>query len=319
MIKLTNDVKAFMEKEQGDLILYGAGNSGYWIGFYMDRCGINYLYYIDKNVGHADALFNGHRVFPMHKLKQLDGKHIRIVITPKVYGEIITELMLEETRLKLDATLFVPISMDVTLGYKRYNINHFLGYFRRRLLKRDFPTIISNNCLAGFIYDAFDMPLLSPTINMGFEPEDFIEFCENFDYYIDLEMVEIGRTRDVENPNHHLDFITGQIGDVRAVFIGNDHPVDRWNMMRTRINRDRILFIMTNQLGEVQSVPISVVKRFKNLDREHLYIDQYNGYLCDDENSIYMPKKYLNERESAIENYFDLLGWLNLGVEHGKA
>lgn len=315
MIRVTNDVKSFFEKDSGEIVIFGAGNAGYWIGYYMNCCNLQYEFYVDRFPGHDDSLFNGHRIYSIEILKKYSNKHIRIIISPRVYSDILAVLLFDEERLGIDALCYVPLSIDVTQGVKRYNINHFLGYFRRKLLVGDFPTIISNNCLAGFIYDAFDMPLLSPTINMGFEPEDYIRFVERFDHYISEEMIECGRTRFIEDSEHPLDLVTGLIDDVKAIFTSEDYPIEKWNLMRTRVNKKRVVFIMTNQLNEVHTIPISIIKRFKKLEQEHLYIDQYNGYLCDDENSVYMPKKYLNERESAIENYFDLLGWFNKGYE----
>ncbi len=46
------------------------------------------------------------------------------------------------------------------------------------------PTIISNNCIAGIIYHDLGLPFLSPTINLMFGHDDYMEFINNLEHYI---------------------------------------------------------------------------------------------------------------------------------------
>ena len=58
----------------------------------------------------------------------------------------------------------------------------FYHTHRRKKLKNQSITIISNNCLAGILYHDFQMKFNSPTINLVFETEkDYIEYLSDLD------------------------------------------------------------------------------------------------------------------------------------------
>lgn len=51
------------------------------------------------------------------------------------------------------------------------------------ILQKKRISIISNNCIAGYIYKYFGMKFLSPTINLQIAPSDFIKFCSALSIY----------------------------------------------------------------------------------------------------------------------------------------
>ena len=51
MIRVTNKILDFFEKECGSIIIYGSGHYGSYIGSYMEQCKINFDMYVDKNKG----------------------------------------------------------------------------------------------------------------------------------------------------------------------------------------------------------------------------------------------------------------------------
>ena len=59
---------------------------------------------------------------------------------------------------------------------------------RKRMLGCEIPTIFSCNCTGGVMYHDLGEKFLSPTVNMYMPCEDFIKFCENYEYYLTLEM-----------------------------------------------------------------------------------------------------------------------------------
>lgn len=61
-------------------------------------------------------------------------------------------------------------------------------------LKSSEFTIISNNCTAGFIYHDLGIEFQSPTINLFFPPEDYLEFAQNFQYYKNCNLIELEDT-----------------------------------------------------------------------------------------------------------------------------
>ena len=55
---------------------------------------------------------------------------------------------------------------------------------RRQRLKNKNFSIIAQNCAAGHIYHQLGLKFLSPTINLYFYPEDFIELIKHLPYYM---------------------------------------------------------------------------------------------------------------------------------------
>lgn len=51
-------------------------------------------------------------------------------------------------------------------------------------------TIISNNCLAGVIYNILSLEFCSPTINQWMKMAEYYEFVSNLKYYMQCELVE---------------------------------------------------------------------------------------------------------------------------------
>lgn len=51
-------------------------------------------------------------------------------------------------------------------------------------------TIISNNCVGGAVCHELGMEFKTPTINLQILPEQFLKFCSNLRYYMDLYVVE---------------------------------------------------------------------------------------------------------------------------------
>ena len=311
MIRVTNNTQSFLENETGEIVLYGAGNSGYWVGYYLNKCAVDFACYIDAQIDNENALYNGKPVFLPTYLKKYCGHHIRIIVTPLVYKEILAELLWMDHLFGIDAICLIPRYMDFITHKEEYNINKFLGYFRRKLFIGSVPTIISNICTAGQIYNMMDMPMLSPTINIGIAPEDFLKLCKNTKYYLGEELVVTGWGRDNGIIREHEDKPVGSVGDIKVFFAHadkNDNLAERWNMMRERINWDRIIYILAEH-QRMPALPIWVIEEFGKLKGEKLFIGVHNVPCI--KNGIFMKEQFFSRKDQAIENYFDVLGWLN--------
>ncbi len=315
MITITNDTKNFIEIQSGEIFVYGAGNAGYWVGYYMNRCKIDFTAYLDQKVFCEDAKYNDKPVFIPHMLKKYTRKSIRIIVTPRNYEKVLADLLWLDHLYEFNALCLVPRFIHVSTHEEGYNINKLLSYFRGKLFIGDTPTIISNNCSAGFIYDMIDRVMLSPTINTGIEPNDFIKICKNPNQYFHLNMDEIKWERVYGNPQIDEDEPVGIIDDVKIQFShveSTEGLADRWNYMCGKINWNRLIYVACEH--DVY-LPFSIKneKEFMELKEEHLMIVMRNsafwggsGY-----NKVFMQQNYLASTDSAIENYFDLLGWLN--------
>ena len=311
MISVTNNLTRFFEKETGRIIIYGAGNAGYWTGYYMARCNIEYSFYIDASIDREDALFNGKHVFFPEKLKEFVGEHFRIIVATGVYKEILGDLLWLDNKFSVDALCLVPQFTDFISGDLTFDINNFLGYFRRKLFNGDTPTILSNICTAGFIYKMMNMPMLSPTINIGIESEDFIKLCKDPKKYLSEDIIIEGWERDHGNPRLPKDMMVGRVLDISVYFthISKDEDVSsRWNVMRKNVNWDNLIYVMAEH-QRLEPISFNSIKKFNELEGKKLFIGVHN--MVPGENCIYMKEQYLSRRDIAIENYFDLLGWLN--------
>lgn len=54
---------------------------------------------------------------------------------------------------------------------------------------KDF-SLLGNNCIPGLIYHQYGLRFLSPTINLNIDLYDFIAFCSNLSFYLDLNLTE---------------------------------------------------------------------------------------------------------------------------------
>lgn len=313
MIKVTNDAKTFFEKEEGEIIIYGAGNAGYWVGYYMNLCGVEYSLYIDKNVKFIGIMYNEHSIFSTEKLKEFSGRHIRMVITPNVYKEVLADLLWWDHLWELDILCAIPQYYDIAEKKELYNINRFLGYFRRKQFVGGIPTIISNTCAAGHIYEAMNMPLLSPTINTGISDNDFIKLCNNLEYYLSCELVPVYWEKGVRTDGVNEANYICRLDDLRIEFAhldSEDGIVERWKMMCENINWDNVIYVMEEQNYRKAIAP-SVCEAFLKLKGKKIIFQTINGYGNVKDQCLYSPMSFVAlRREPAIENSFDLLDWM---------
>lgn len=315
MITVTNDIKDFIENHKEELFVYGAGNSGYWIGYYLNRCEIEFSGYIDRNEKYCGALCQGKPVYTSQKLTEYEGRNIRLIISPRFYESILSDLLFSEHEFGFHALCLVPRFRRFNLDYEVYDINHFLGYFRRRLYTKDTPTIISNDCVAGEIYWLMDMPMLSPTINMYIAPNDFMKLCKEPKKYFDIEgkgmffnVLPIGD----EPVDCKMGLPAMKIDDIDVTFAHSNGKttelIERWNMMRRKINWGNIIYIFR---ATRKAVPKDFVQDFKKLTRKHLIMNYgVNGVIYKEIDQLFFSE-YILGTDRAIENDFDLLGWLN--------
>lgn len=316
MISLTNDAYKFFENEQSEVIIYGAGNAGYWIGYYMNRCGMDFSFYIDKKVWHDGSMYNGKPVCLPEILKGYSGCSIRIIVSPTNYEAVLADLIVLEQKYGFNALCFVPRYFHLTTKVEGYHINQFLAYFRRKLFKGEIPTIISNDCSAGYIYQIMGMVMISPTINTAFDQDDFIKLCKAPEHYLEMDVGDLHWVRSYGNPQTDKDCLAGRLGDITVYFAHENSTeglAERWKQTKKRMNLGRIIAVANSY--DRNNPPFSVKNEteFMKLNYEHLMIVDRNTAFWGNPgfNKIYMQQNYLSRRDTAIENYFDLLGWLN--------
>lgn len=317
MIAVTNDVKDFIENQTGETLIYGAGNSGYWVGYYLNRCGIEFSGYIDNNEKYCGALCQGKPVYQPQKLSEYKERNLRLIISTKLYESVLCDLLFGEKKYGFHALCLVPRFKHPILNKEMYDINYLLGYFRGCLYKKDTPTIISNDCVAGHIYHSMNMLMLSPTINIGIESQDFLKICKEPGKYFAIEGKELFYKIcpfGGDSTDGGICLPTMKIDDITVTFVhskGNaDELIEWWNMMRRKINWENMIYVFRITDEEIP-VSKNFIQSFMKLERKHLLIN------CVADRGVYQNEEQLRlpgnifRGDQAIENSFDLLGWLN--------
>jgi len=307
MIQVTNDAKDFLEDNEGMLLIYGIGNPGRWISYYMKKCGMDWDGYVDRVAkGMDDIYLYEKRIMSPEELPKYKNQRLRIIIAVEKQDEVLSDLQwYAKDNEILCLTAFYR---DFITGEKVYDINKLLSYFRNKLLMKNVPTIISNSCNAGFIYRALGVTPLSPTINTGIYPQDFIKICREPQKYLKEEVVF----------DHWTYFFgkrtpVGKIKDIEINFAhakNADQAIKSWNTLKKWINWDNMIFIMED---DTDYIPYQIVEEFCGLSQRHLLVLKSTSYSNARMNGILYayPYGYFRARNVAIENGFDILGWIN--------
>ena len=125
---------------------------------------------------------------------------------------------------------------------KRKKIN---AEYREKMLGCDVPTIFCCNCTGGVMYHDLGERFLSPTVNLYMPCEDFIKFCENYEYYFSLEMQPY-------NGNIKRDYPICTLGDLTLFMVhysSFEEAKNKWNERKLRIKRNNIRVIATDRDG----------------------------------------------------------------------
>ena len=325
MICITKDLKSFIEECNDEIMIYGAGNSGYWTGYYMNLCQVNFSCYLDKGIKVEGTLLNGKPILsPLNKLKEYDGKRIRIFVSVEQYQSAIYDLLELSQEYDFYAQCYIPLAYVIKGGAERkeeesYAINAALGYFRKQQFNGSIPTILSNDCTAGGIYRTLGLPMISPTINVGILDNDFIKLCQNPKHYFDIELdsFEMGRLAYyVDGGPMSADLPCSKIDDITVYWAHSDPDgrfLERWNIMRKKVNYDNMIFCMNSTRIEIS---YGVWRQFSMLKQRHLAIMRHNRYATaiNGGDAVIANGKFPFWRmDTPIENHFDILGWINEG------
>lgn len=119
--------------------------------------------------------------------------------------------------------------------------------------------------MGGIMYHDLGLQFLSPTINLKILPDDFIEFCEDLDYYLQQK---VERAPEMEGT-----FPVGKIGRkdgngyIYIYFVHYLHfndAVEKWKSRSKRINWENIIILMTAREG----CEYETLQRFERLPYE---------------------------------------------------
>lgn len=320
---IVKDTKQFIEKFAAPIVIFGTSNAAYWTGYYLNKCNIDFAGYFDESVGNEPATCNGKPVFNLTKLLEyansVDNRELRLIIPDINFERDLNNAELIEQQNNLKFTCLAPV-YKVSKKVTTYNINKMLGYFRFKLMKLDYPTIITNECAAGPIYEHLGMFYLSPMINTNVPYEDYIKLCYNPKKYL-VPITDSMRRKYWYSPTTTTDhgFVPAvKIEDIEISFPHDKNfevAKNRWNFLVEHVNFNRLIYVLVNSNG---AIPFKILKDFAAVNGEKLifhYGEMFSFPFAND--IIYVNREKLLANDEAIENSFDLVGWINRDYELG--
>ncbi|MEM6885840.1 MAG: DUF1919 domain-containing protein [Verrucomicrobiota bacterium] len=132
-------------------------------------------------------------------------------------------------------------------------------------------TIISNNCIAGFLYQDFYLSYRSPTVGFQFTQDGFVDFCADYQKYLELPITPHPNPSEAEFQSlggKTMDFPVGQLGDL-TLYLQHYQSVAEadtaWKRRATRINSSKMLYIFMVYPDTANSI----VRDFHSLPLKH--------------------------------------------------
>lgn len=125
-----------------------------------------------------------------------------------------------------------------------HNQKSFFDSIRSRNKNYDF-TLITNNCIGGFIYKNLNLVYRTPTIWISMSCEDYVEFVKFLQYYLEQEITELE-----SEAGYPVGMITPDNPEYKSIVINFVHyksfseAVEKWKNRIARINFDNIYYIM---------------------------------------------------------------------------
>lgn len=130
-------------------------------------------------------------------------------------------------------------------------------------LKESRPSVLSNTCLAGFVYHDLGLKMLSPTINT--RCRNYIQFLKDYEHYLSTDIILAEKDFVEEDLEGNPVFCPRGILDDSVCWwfphVNNENEgIEVWNRRRHYINFDNIIALMIiltdEQAYEFEQIPI---------------------------------------------------------------
>ena len=127
---------------------------------------------------------------------------------------------------------------------------------RRKKLKSENFTIISNNCWGGLICESYGVQKTSPTIGCYFVAEEYIKFLSNLRYYTQECEIKFVSPAEAKHKDYYRNDKTfgsypiALIGDVEIAMLhyhSEEEAKEKWERRCKRINFNKLLVKMNDQ------------------------------------------------------------------------
>lgn len=173
----------------------------------------------------------GYTCIAKSDLKEIEYDFVIMMADGVVLKEIRTEL------------LELGVAPEKIFTYKILSMEDF-SIERLENLKKNPPTILSNNCWGGITYHSLDLEFTSPLINMFVRDGSYLKLLSNLRYYMETPLEDGGTA---VNPVTGEVYPLGKCGDVTLHFnhASSFEEANRdWEKRKKRINWDNLFVMM---------------------------------------------------------------------------
>lgn len=220
----------------------------------------------------------------------------------------------EETfRLKFRNLIYLPLTKNT----------------RRKMLKDEKFTIISNNCWGGTIYESYGIRKMSPTVGMFIMPEDYLKFVSNLDYYLEqpLEFINPDNSKwkeTLQEKSNWKTYLIAKLDDIELQMLHyHDEKVAyrKWKDRIARVNKNRLIFKFNDQNDATKEQ----IERFMHLPLKYklCFVSTPEYKVNEEVIFVKQPRKYYGGGIKASREpfgkskYIDLTAYINsVGEKH---
>ena len=212
--------------------------------------------------------------------------------------------MLQEFKLK--------ISHYLDVFYNKYYPPQIIYRNRQRIrLKNRKFSLLTGNCIGGYLYHQLGLPFLSPTINMMILNQDFKKLILNLEHYLSITPITYEDDKFPDVPSAKIDDIILHFSHYNS----SEEGIAAWEKRKRRIDIDNLYVIISDidlsskDIEELQSAKVKkiVVMTSKDYNYDYcLYIPAFRGM---DHVGDLLGKTISGKWK--FERYFDFVGWIN--------
>lgn len=159
-------------------------------------------------------------------------------------------------------------------------------------------TILSNNCVGGYVYQYFGINYRSPTAGVLIDAEDFIKLCENPRHYLTKTPQFIPResckhSQIVQTMGKWGEYPIGRIDDIEIYFMHyptEKEALEKWVRRSKRVNYSNMVYL----LAENETCTSEIIEKFCNLVHPAKICLTYHKYSF--KGTIYSEVTYQHEK-----------------------
>lgn len=196
---------------------------------------------------------DGKPVLAPDEIKGIDFDFIIIAVTDQELFRNIRKRIVEEYHVSERKCINGKVFKHPCFNWERY----------MKILDNP-PTLITEACYGGYIYNQLGMEFFSPFINTRISQTDYLKLISNIDYYLAQNLCADSDIQKVEDMYakiggeviswRKMGYPTAMLGDVKlhAIHAENlNSYIDDWNRRKKRINWDNIWILMIIENEEI--------------------------------------------------------------------